>query len=102
LCLRPLPSTCSPYTPLFRSGVTVLAVRDGVVRMLWVNDVFTRVTGYAAHEVVGLEPRLFYSDQWSEVGVASLADEVRAGRAASIDRKSTRLNSSHVKNSYAA
>lgn len=65
-------------------GVTVLAVRDGVVRMLWVNDVFTRVTGYAAHEVVGLEPRLFYSDQWSEVGVASLADEVRAGRAASI------------------
>ncbi|WP_240916105.1 SpoIIE family protein phosphatase [Sanguibacter sp. HDW7] len=65
-------------------GLTTLGVRDGVVRMLWVNDVFSRITGYAAHEVVGLEPRLFYSDQWSEVGVASLATEVRAGRTASI------------------
>lgn len=65
-------------------GVTVLEVRDGVVRMLWVNEVFCRITGYAAHEVVGLEPRLFYSDQWSEVGVASLATQVRAGGTASI------------------
>jgi len=65
-------------------GLTVLGVRDGVVRMLWVNDVFSRITGYAAHEVVGLEPRLFYSDQWSDVGVASLARQVRAGAPAEI------------------
>ena len=65
-------------------GVTVLDVRDGVVRMLWVNDVFSRITGYAAYEVVGREPRHFSSDQWSDVGLGSLAGQVRAGRAATV------------------
>lgn len=64
-------------------GLTVLGVCEGVVRMLWVNDVFSQVTGYEAHEVVGLEPRLF-SHEWSDVGVASLAREVRAGGTASV------------------
>ncbi|MGP7961453.1 SpoIIE family protein phosphatase [Sanguibacter sp. A247] len=77
-------------------GLTVLGVRDGVVRMLWVNDVFSQITGYEAHEVVGLEPRLFYSNQWSEVGVASFAREVRAGQTASLTLPFSRPDGARV------
>src|SRR5438067_10675567 len=74
--LRPPPrSTLFPYTTLFRSELTVFAE----ARILF--------------ERIEAEPRLVISGA-GHVG-ASLA------RLAVLDRKSTRLNSSHVSISYA-
>src|SRR5690349_23715059 len=71
---RPPKSTLFPYTTLFRSVLGVLA---GPVDRAQVGE--------------------------HEVGVGATADELPAagGELAAQDRKSTRLNSSHVEISYA-
>src|SRR5438874_7460704 len=74
--LRPPPrSTLFPYTTLFRSGA-----RLG--------------TGYVLREVAPERDR-------APVGGHRLADRQRFDRWEAGDRKSTRLNSSHVEISYA-
>src|SRR3989442_4382838 len=76
---RPPRSTLFPYTTLFRSKHQT--DEREVLRHVLVFD--------EAHNV-------FPKDQWGQLGVPSkLAREVRE------DRKSTRLNSSHVRISYA-
>src|SRR3712207_6206321 len=76
---RPPRSTLFPYTTLFRS-----ASADSIAgRMLSIRD-----------------------DAFGELGDTNLADRTVAGRAPafqidSVDRKSTRLNSSHANISYA-
>src|SRR3712207_7480003 len=78
---RPPRSTLFPYTTLFRSaipaGAHILAVADAV-------DVMTRRTAYS-------EGR----------SVEATLDEVRRLADVQLDRKSTRLNSSHANISYA-
>src|SRR5690606_41733715 len=84
-----LASTLYAYTPLFRSPL------QGVVEVertaSGVEETVTTYVGYSSGEappVVALEE-----------GLARLAAECTV---VSIDRKSTRLNSSHVKRSHAA
>src|SRR5690606_41642736 len=79
--LRPLPSvSLFPYTTLFRSAVLGLAD--------------------AAHEQVGVETGLAHHGEYAAVGGVE-RDDGAAEFAERQDRKSTRLNSSHVKISYA-
>src|SRR5207249_11664026 len=94
---RPTPqSTLFPYTTLFRSPLAAAAHEDGVVRFgelelrrLQHGDVVARL-GVEALE----ERRLGLL----EVRQLLLGEPVAARR---VDRKSTRLNSSHVSISYA-
>src|SRR5690606_40695848 len=76
---------------VIESSLEGIMVTDAHARIVSVNPAFTRMTGYAAEEVLGLNPSLlnsgrqspaFYTRMWE-----SLVQE---------DRKSTRLNSSHV------
>src|SRR5690554_7171292 len=82
---RPPRSTLFPYTTLFRSHHRGLGVRVDPVE------------GAAHHQRVGLadEVRLDAGGPGDECG-----DGTRGGELA-LDRKSTRLNSSHVRISYA-
>jgi diguanylate cyclase (GGDEF)-like protein/PAS domain S-box-containing protein len=56
------------------SNAVVIAAVDGTI--LWVNDAFTRLSGYTADEAVGATPRLlksgaqdraFYADLWATI-----------------------------------
>src|SRR3989442_7662159 len=83
---RPPRSTLFPYTTLFRS--LLLAAIAGFV-------VANTVTALSTHFALTLVARFL-------AGVsAGLLWALLAGYAARIDRKSTRLNSSHVRISYA-
>src|SRR2546426_6079585 len=79
---RPPRSTLFPYTTLFRSGEDV----DG-------ED----VDGEARHHLVGAEPHGRDGDEQGEQHAGGDA----GGEAGGGDRKSTRLNSSHLVISYA-
>src|SRR5207249_7903589 len=94
LTRRPPNSPLFPYTTLFRSRVRAL-VGDGDL------DVFAGVRARYAEAAGGdhLE-RVLYQDVGLYMCHAVLAKVDRASMAAS-DRKSTRLNSSHVSISYA-
>src|SRR5690606_41446927 len=83
--LRPPASTLFPYTTLFRSRDAVLEVGDAL------EGDRRGPSDHADHLVTLVEEEL------GQVG-AVLAGDAGDERT---DRKSTRLNSSHVKNSYA-
>src|SRR5690606_40370026 len=81
-------STLFPYTTLFRSD------RRGVV--LFANPAWRDLAGgFGETRAVPLERLLAGQDEGAEIAFR-LAQAARTG-----DRKSTRLNSSHVKISYA-
>src|SRR3712207_7762207 len=89
---RPPRSTLFPYTTLFRSLLWV-AVRDG-------NGPWRRVRPTGGRYVVGTRS--------AETGIATVTGSPTAGYVLSVeygtaelDRKSTRLNSSHANISYA-
>lgn len=65
-------------------GITVLEVDGPLLRIVWVNDRFTEVTGHPSSEVVGHEPREFLRERWNDDAFASLAQRVRKGEAAEV------------------
>src|SRR3712207_8433956 len=86
---RPPRSTLFPYTTLFRSLVDVVdQVADVAVLLDELGRGLLAEAGDAGQVVAGVAP------QRGEVGVLR-------GRQAVLDRKSTRLNSSHANISYA-
>src|SRR3712207_7951953 len=88
---RPPRSTLFPYTTLFRSDVDLLALAAGV--------------GHSEEEVTA--PHDAAAADVGGVGVLRAAEQLQAARLlvqhvqARLDRKSTRLNSSHATISYA-
>src|SRR5699024_11428691 len=89
------PPTLFPYTTLFRSRLSTASVGGRALRSL--GDLETRTVDpvdalvEATIEVVDLRVR----------GVTVVGPHELAGRLLQSDRKSTRLNSSHVSISYA-
>src|SRR3712207_6902669 len=81
---RPPRSTLFPYTPLFRSLVASSPVRDAEGKPAGVLAVLTDLTGRRRTELE-----------------LARANERFALAAEAVDRKSTRLNSSHANISYA-
>src|SRR5690606_41578741 len=94
---RPPRSTLFPYTTLFRSRAVLAGVVPSTVAGLMLLDYLSSQASLLLEFLLGLV--IIYS------GVSySLKSPVRAhmsGAASFLDRKSTRLNSSHVKISYA-
>src|SRR5690606_39758785 len=97
---RPQSATLVPYTTLFRSAAEWLytgrvfgadeALRGGLVRSVHPADELLPAAQALAAEIAAAAPlsvALTRQMLWRMLGA---------------DRKSTRLNSSHVKNSYAA
>src|SRR2546430_13404381 len=80
---RPPRSTLFPYTTLFRSA-TSLMDKDGTTRgtLIIIDNITDRVR---------LEDQLIQNEKLTSIGLL----------AAGVDRKSTRLNSSHSQISYA-
>src|SRR5690625_6168432 len=83
-----------------RSSYLLVANSQGYIKN--VNPAFTDITGYTKDEAYDKSPKLlqsgkhdkeFYHEMWNEINNAGYWEGV-------IDRKSTRLNSSHVAISY--
>src|SRR5690349_23473837 len=81
-------STLFPYTTLFRSGKRQIEGDAGMVQVISVEAV---PGGWSVVHPMGVEPQLFLSGAKAEMRARELG----------ADRKSTRLNSSHVEISYA-
>src|SRR5690606_41963568 len=96
---RAPPSTLFPYTTLFRSAASVRLVRRRA-RFRAAESVVTRVRELGIPIITDAEvTAMFGDDRVREVEITQKgADPVRVPAE---DRKSTRLNSSHVKISYA-
>src|SRR5690606_41994942 len=96
---RPLIFTLFPYTTLFRSlwllgGALMMASAQSGIRVLVVNEFANvRIVPAIGAEVLGSVPGGYVFENVN----ARSAD----GQWIRVDRKSTRLNSSHVKSSYA-
>src|SRR5690606_39407701 len=95
-------STLFPYTTLFRSVVDATAVNAGLVALDTGSDEredATIIEDAAPALVAGLVTchNALVQGDCSE----AVIDSSTAAAAGPIDRKSTRLNSSHVKTSYA-
>src|SRR5256885_3452993 len=86
---RPPRSTLFPYTTLFRSVIQRIFVRD-LSDLSYGNGV-----GLGMADVIS--DRLLNKIDWNPTRINSLT----ASTPAAIDRKSTRLNSSHLVISYA-
>src|SRR3989442_11920724 len=84
---RPPRSTLFPYTTLFRSLPHQIDVAQRVLRQMGGRAILA--------DEVGLGKTIEASIIYKELAIRGLA------RRALIDRKSTRLNSSHVRISYA-
>src|SRR5690606_42153485 len=98
LLRRPPRSTLFPYTTLFRSdGGDELAVGTGNVRYGAANVCFDQLLAQACAYGLSRNAYPLVADQW-------LSERIPFGHSCYTklqDRKSTRLNSSHVKISYA-
>src|SRR5690554_5099045 len=80
---------------VFENTLDGVLITDTCGTILSVNPGFTEITGYTADEAVGQTPRILQSKQHDQPFYAAMWEEIEA------DRKSTRLNSSHVRISYA-
>jgi PAS domain S-box-containing protein len=49
-------------------------------RIVYVNPAFTRLTGYTAHEAIGLNPRMLQGPGTDRAILDVIATELRAGR----------------------
>lgn len=63
------------------AGSNSVVVTDPAGTVIWVNSAFTRVTGYAAEEVIGRTPRLWSSATHPQEFYKQLWDTILAGRA---------------------
>src|SRR5699024_12044988 len=89
-CCPPLSTTLFPYTTLFRSkAVPVVKTKK------------TKKTKRKAKKQQRVEPTFSTQPPAPTSGRAGAKRGKRSGKAAQLDRKSTRLNSSHVSISYA-
>src|SRR5690606_40837533 len=101
LSLRPPRSPLFPYTTLFRSPPVVAWRESGFD--FW-QRLFPRERRSAPVTIVEIDERSlreFGQWPWPRAQLASLVEQIALHRPAAVDRKSTRLNSSHVKISYA-
>src|SRR3712207_7192481 len=91
---RPPRSTLFPYTTLFRSSAAILIQNYG-------NATVRALTRASTPLFEAADPELFPSPLLSPRGQLYVAAPGDEGRIDALDRKSTRLNSSHANNSYA-
>src|SRR5256885_3007465 len=92
---RPPRSTLFPYTTLFRSGggILIYPVLSRLLVLVFVNgSLHLRLLPYPSHPI---------SPFSAGRGSARKGEKKKGGREGDQDRKSTRLNSSHLVISYA-
>src|SRR5256885_14727533 len=98
---RPPRSTLFPYTTLFRStdvGFTTVTLPKPIV----VTQPPTGIVGPNATLNGSVNPNGYATTAWFEWGMGSVYNQQTAAVVAyPLDRKSTRLNSSHLVISYA-
>src|SRR5690606_41938223 len=100
--LRPPRAPLLPYTTLFRSKVGIAGVLGGLVGIE--RELANRPAGLRTHAILAAAAAFIVGLAELLVGyfvVESPSVVLRVDPIRIIDRKSTRLNSSHVKISYA-
>jgi PAS domain S-box-containing protein len=62
------------------SAANAILITDREGRILWTNPAFSQLTGYAAEEVLGKNPRLLKSDRTDQTTYLNLWETILAGR----------------------
>src|SRR5690606_40688745 len=101
LLSRPPASTLFPYTTLFRSVFDEGRMTDGRGRTVDFSHTLIVMTSNLGVADVGASAGLGFQRSEPSLAQSYAARLLARARAALADRKSTRLNSSHVKISYA-
>lgn len=68
------------------AGIALLTLEEHVadLTICWVNDSFTRTTGYSPDEVAGQSLRVFYQHRWSESAFQDISARVARGELVEI------------------
>jgi two-component system, cell cycle sensor histidine kinase and response regulator CckA len=62
------------------STANAILITDRAGKVLWINPAFTRLTGYASHEILGQNPRLLKSGRHNKAFYQNLWETILAGR----------------------
>src|SRR5690554_7096687 len=84
----------------FNDGVVVAEEEGDDNILIYANPAFQRLTGYAPEDILYRDCRFLQNDDRAQSALPLIREAIR-NRQPSRDRKSTRLNSSHVRISYA-
>src|SRR5690606_41509146 len=103
MSLRPPSSTLFPYTTLFRSSANVRDGRHGFLQLVEPGLQIAALLPGLLHEPIPLDDLedSVEADHIHQIPAPGRIDAARYVKDIVLDRKSTRLNSSHVKISYA-
>lgn len=75
-------------------AVCVVDARQADRPIVWVNSAFERMTGFAADEVLGRNPRFLQGGDTDQPGIAELREALAAGRPASVTLRNYRADGS--------
>ena len=76
---QPMPS--SLLSAALGAAADGIMVTDRHATILWVNDAFSRMTGYRREEVIGCNPRILRSSQTPKAIYAELWEDILQGRS---------------------
>lgn len=65
-------------------GVVIVSMTLPNQPMIYVNRAFESITGYEAHELLGLNSRIFQQDDTQQVGIALMREAIREGRSCQV------------------
>jgi len=82
-------------------GVVIVSMTLPNQPMIYVNRAFEDITGYDAHELLGLNCRIFQRDDTQQPGIALMREAVREGRSCQVVVRNYRKNGSLFYNDLA-
>jgi PAS domain S-box-containing protein len=73
-------------------GVVIVSMTLPNQPMIYVNSAFEAITGYEAHELLGLNCRIFQNDDTQQAGITLMRDAIREGRSCQVVLRNYRKN----------
>ena len=73
-------------------GVVIVSMTLPNQPMIYVNHAFEQISGYEAHEMLGLNCRMFQKDDQQQPGIAVMREAIREGRSCQVVLRNYRKN----------
>lgn len=82
-------------------GVVIVSMTLPNQPMIYVNEAFEQITGYEAHEVLGMNCRIFQRDDTLQPGINMIRDAIAQGRGCQVVLRNYRKNGAMFYNDLA-